>query len=75
MDESTKKKTKTGRTKTKTVPKTNVAVKPPVAEKKCATCRFHQSTGEYLVLCRRYPPTPGFPVMNPDTWCGEYKPE
>mgnify|MGYP003398029396 FL=1 len=67
-------KSKTRVSKTKNIAKDEKEIKPAV-NKKCTTCLFHKDTGEYLVLCRRYPPTTGFPVMNPDTWCGEYKPE
>lgn len=54
----------------------------------CGKCRFYVTT-EYEVedvsytpscgFCRRYPPrridgaTSGFPVVEDDWWCGEYK--
>lgn len=53
-------------------------------EKKCGTCGYGMYCGPISVACHRYPPTitkaegnevtTYFPIMSPDTWCGEYKP-
>lgn len=44
----------------------------------CSTCRFFQTdderTGNRSHACRRYPPdSDGWPSVNPNDWCGEFK--
>jgi len=47
---------------------------------KCKDCRYYDTTGTGMGLCRRHPPieqrtmlSPGFAVVNGENdWCGEY---
>lgn len=40
------------------------------AQQSCADCKFYETDNGY---CLRYPPdTQGWPVVQPDEWCGEY---
>lgn len=41
----------------------------------CKYCKFYiAKPGGLVGKCRRHPPTMrGWPVMKPDSWCGDYK--
>lgn len=43
-------------------------------EECCDTCKFSCKTiYSYNLKCRRFPPNPNFPAVEPESWCGEYK--
>jgi hypothetical protein len=40
----------------------------------CSGCVFAQRFGDGShIKCRRFPPKDGFPTVNPDGWCGEFR--